>query len=576
LVVHSTVSHAPYLCGFDFFAGKTACGPKAFVVYAWLLIATAITFFFVVSLVPQYVDEKLETGIKEGILITPEAQAANNFAYRTWQSSFDAEATPTTMSIMMWNLTNAAEVLEGARPNLVEVGPYVYQEHSVKYNVTFVKSPSNGLNTVEFLEWKYYIFDRAATPAALAESDLITTQNTVFQIWRPMANAALVDSTFVRLWNDTNDIGDEMNDLKRMFTTRPVSELLWGYHDPRFGLPSLTADEQVAEPLFHEAGLTADGFFPGFLGPNSTKEEVLADAAGWRGFYTGDDSIASAFAWSKYNNASHVQSKSILGGGKYNPVWDSPEASMIIGTDGRHFTPFNWVTKDSELPVYVSDAHRSVMVTCTGERKVHGAVDTLEFTLSPRDMQNATVEPRNAAWHMYGPSGFFNLSSFNVAAMVLSKPHFLDVSPVVAEKLDGMHPDRGAHETVLLVEPVSGVVMSASKSLQMSVNTIGPLTVKKLAHKPVWFAALTEDLYIPSVWMNEAGGIAANKAREFADTVYPAQQLAARLRLGGLIAGTAAALLAVVFLTVAFHRANSKRTVDGAFPSINSGDYSSL
>ena len=41
------------------------------------------------------------------------------------------------------------------------------------------------------------------------------------------------------------------------------------------------------------------------------------------------------------------------------------------------------------------------------------------------------------------------------APVFISKPHFLDCSPIVLEAVDNLHPDRALHDSFLDVEPVS-------------------------------------------------------------------------------------------------------------------------
>mgnify|MGYP001137131677 CR=1 FL=1 len=567
-----------------FFSG---CAPKAFVVYGWLCCAAALLALFLGALLPSYIDHALTKGIKDGILITPAARDADSQAWRTFISSRDKDATKTYMRVHMLNLTNPEEVLAGAKPILNEVGPYVYVKESTSYNVTFMTDRQTGLNVVEYRDLTEYEFNRELTPAALSETDVITTQNTVFQIWRVVASNILVKDTFAKLWNDTNTIGDEMNDMNRMFTKRPVSELLFGYHDPRFALPtlSLSADASAADVAeaneavakLTDAGMNADAFFPGFMGPRETEKETLASTTNWMSFFVGDDVESMAFQYNLYNNATHIQKKGL--DGKYGPTWGTLEASRVLGTDGRNFRPFEAVTEESELPVFVSNAHRSVILTCSG-RTTYKGLDLLEFRLAAKALLNSTAEPPNAAWNQNGPSGMFDLSPFNIAPMVLTKPHFLDVSPAVAERVDGLAPDRDVHDTVLMVEPISGSVMKATKSLQMAVNTIGPLKVEGLKDKPTWFAAMPTEVYVPSVWMQEAGEIGDSQASDFADAVYGARKIRSAALPAGLAIGTIAALAASAFFTAAYSRATKLAAGSVAIPasinSDNNNDYSAF
>lgn len=41
------------------------------------------------------------------------------------------------MNFHVWNITNPAEWLAGAKPILVDIGPYCYRQSRVKLNATF-------------------------------------------------------------------------------------------------------------------------------------------------------------------------------------------------------------------------------------------------------------------------------------------------------------------------------------------------------------------------------------------------------------------------------------------------------
>lgn len=57
-----------------------------------------------------------------------------------------------------FNITNPDQVLQGAKPVLQEVGPYIYREHRRKLNMVF---SSNG-EEVSFVLYKYFVWDEEA------------------------------------------------------------------------------------------------------------------------------------------------------------------------------------------------------------------------------------------------------------------------------------------------------------------------------------------------------------------------------------------------------------------------------
>jgi len=65
---------------------------------------------------------------------------------------------------------NPQELVKGAKPVVVEVGPYTYNEYYYKFDITW----SDHGDTVSYNTYRYYVFNPEATGAGLSEEDLIT------------------------------------------------------------------------------------------------------------------------------------------------------------------------------------------------------------------------------------------------------------------------------------------------------------------------------------------------------------------------------------------------------------------
>lgn len=63
-----------------------------------------------------------------------------------------------------------ADALNGARPKLMQVGPYAYDEYYVKFDITW----TDDGDTVTYGTQKYYLFDAEETGAGLTENDQLT------------------------------------------------------------------------------------------------------------------------------------------------------------------------------------------------------------------------------------------------------------------------------------------------------------------------------------------------------------------------------------------------------------------
>ncbi|CAF5134685.1 unnamed protein product, partial [Rotaria magnacalcarata] len=89
--------------------------------------------------------------------------------YNIWRNS----PVPFYISIYVFDLANKADFLNGAKPNLIQHGPFVYKEQRTKEDVKFYP---NG--TISYRESRNYTFDRSKSMAD--ETLSITTINIVY------------------------------------------------------------------------------------------------------------------------------------------------------------------------------------------------------------------------------------------------------------------------------------------------------------------------------------------------------------------------------------------------------------
>ncbi len=54
-----------------------------------------------------------------------------------WADPTDPDAVALYYHVYVWNVTNPEAVLHGAKPELTEVGPYVYRDMQARFNVSF-------------------------------------------------------------------------------------------------------------------------------------------------------------------------------------------------------------------------------------------------------------------------------------------------------------------------------------------------------------------------------------------------------------------------------------------------------
>uniref|UniRef100_A0A672PZC5 Scavenger receptor class B, member 2c n=1 Tax=Sinocyclocheilus grahami TaxID=75366 RepID=A0A672PZC5_SINGR len=125
---------------------------------------------------------------------------------------------PVYMQFYFFNLTNPAEVLEGDKPFVLQIGPYTYREYRPKEEVKFM---DNGTR-VAAVNPKTYVFEPNMSRGS--EDDIVRTVDI------PVVTA-------MEKFKDTLLVSRIISDVMKakgigMFRTFRVGDLLWGYEDP--------------------------------------------------------------------------------------------------------------------------------------------------------------------------------------------------------------------------------------------------------------------------------------------------------------------------------------------------------
>ena len=127
---------------------------------------------------------------------------------------------PLTATVYFFNITNPGDVINGSKPKVVEVGPYVYQLDKMKINITRDINKSR----VFYNKWHNYTFIREQSVGN--ETDFIMTPN-------PLLFIKLMSSKISR---DHQMLGNHIgfidtNPYKGVFAKRSVEKILFGGYE---------------------------------------------------------------------------------------------------------------------------------------------------------------------------------------------------------------------------------------------------------------------------------------------------------------------------------------------------------
>uniref|UniRef100_A0A8C1DXS1 Uncharacterized protein n=1 Tax=Cyprinus carpio carpio TaxID=630221 RepID=A0A8C1DXS1_CYPCA len=323
-------------------------------------------------------------------------------------SVFQNPPPPVYMQFYFFNLTNPAEVLDGDKPFVLQVGPYTYREYRPKEEVKFL---DNGTR-VEAVSPKTYVFEPNMSRGS--EDDIIRTVNipavTVMEKTKDRWFESIVSALM-----KSKGIG--------VFGTFRVGDLLWGYEDPLLKLIQKFIKMDDHFGLFYKKNGTDDGDYIFFTGKQNYQDFARIDK--WNG--------NSSLNW-----------------------WSTEGCNRINGTDGASFHPV--ITKTEKLYIFSSDLCRSIYAQYESDVSVRG-VSGFRFVPPSEVFANLTINPDNAgfcvpAGNCLG-SGLLNVSTCKEGApIIMSSPHFYQADDKFVQDVFGMNPNKEEHETVIDVNPI--------------------------------------------------------------------------------------------------------------------------
>ncbi|XP_062618406.1 lysosome membrane protein 2-like isoform X1 [Saccostrea cucullata] len=392
-----------------------------------------------------------------------------NLLYNTWRDL----PIPIYMQFYMFDLTNPEEVKRGAKPDVVERGPYTYIEKRIKYDVIH---NSNG--TVTYKQNRTFHF--APEMSVGPESDRFISPNPVF--WSLITALKWEEPVISKIISYVTALTEE-----DVFMNRTVKELLWGYQD---------------RALHIAKGLAPDWFYTDiagyFINKNATNDGVYT-------IFTGENDITKLGHIDQYN------------GSRYLTCWSSKWANMINGTDATINPPF--AKKSRVSYAFASDICRSIEGIYAEEVTDSHGFTLWRYTAPDSYVANATVNPDNKGFCTPNclDKGLINVSNcqtidFFHIPVAISLPHFYLGAEKYQKAVIGMRPNKEEHQTIIDAEPNIGWVLRAAKRIQIN-----------LYMQPIEGFDTTSGItpvFLPVLWLNESAVIDEKNAKMLQNMLF--------------------------------------------------------
>ncbi|TGZ60718.1 hypothetical protein CRM22_008371 [Opisthorchis felineus] len=405
---------------------------------------------------------------------------------------------PIYLQFYFFNLTNPADFRLGAKPIVKQCGPYTYHERRFKRQIEINETAS----TISYSEEKQYFFVRAMSVGP--ESDVISSINLVYltiayQVsWLPKVFISILEMA-EELFSD------------ELITRRNVSDWLWGYEDP-----FLSYIKQ-----FLPLNISVIGLY-------SNKNNTLD------GPYVIDSGVSDR---TKLGHILKYQGHSSMS------CWTTSLANRINGSDGSLFHSF--LGQDEDIFVFAADICRSLEFSPREWSEIHGIRTRKYLPLedlfdSPKlNQKNRGFCPR---WPTCFETGVLDMSSCQPGVPIaMSMPHFVHANRTYQDGVIGLHPSA-EFNTTFHIEPRTGLVLSATKKLQVNANITNNPKFRSLA--------TVSSVLLPIMFVNESVTVDSGHAKWLRQSIDVIPLVA----LVGTSLLLATAFMVILILTLVFMR----------------------
>lgn len=355
-------------------------------------------------------------------------------AYEKWKKT----PIPVTFKVYIFNITNPEEVMrDGEMANVNEIGPYVFHQLRSKDVLSW---DLDGM-TVTYNDLKQYHFKPELS--ANLTNDIYTVNlplQGIIMFVKKLAYFAkgMVHSLLESLFEKYNET---------LFVHKSARELLFdGYK-----VDLLEDLLELAKPFTEVPEILPNNTFGFLYGKNNSGDGVFA-------VHTGEDDISKYSQIHQWNNMSKI------------PFWQDTYCNMMNGTDGSQFPPP--VSRKDVLYVYTPELCRSVFLEYEKDVVVRG-IPAYRFVTPERLFASPLTNPDNMCYctedRFCSLSGILDVSPCrNGLKLAVTGPHFYLSHKFVSDRVTGLNPSREKHETYVDIEPTTGIVLRASRKLQMN------------------------------------------------------------------------------------------------------------
>ncbi|XP_047989677.1 sensory neuron membrane protein 2-like [Leguminivora glycinivorella] len=362
---------------------------------------------------------------------------------------------PLTFKVYVFNVTNAEEISSGAKPELEEIGPYVYQQYRERLNLSYGEN-----DTVEYMLKKTFVFDQKAT-GSLSEDDEVTVIN--FTYGKALLQVQELMPGLVGMINGA---------LEEMFTNLTDPFL-------RVKVKDLFFDGIHLNCVGENSAL---GLVCGKL--KSEKPPTMRPSEDGNGFYFSMFSHMNLTQTGPYQMIRGTKDLQELGhivsykGKKQMNKWKDPYCNQLNGSDASVFPPVEGAPPQ-RLYTFEPEVCRSLYANLVGPdtlfdmKAIYYEIGEDALAAKTANRDNKCFCRKNWSANHDGCllMGVLNLEPCQNAPALATLPHFYLASEELLEYFaGGVNPDKEKHNTYVYLDPITGVVLKGVRRLQFNIE----------------------------------------------------------------------------------------------------------
>ncbi|KHN88685.1 Lysosome membrane protein 2 [Toxocara canis] len=413
---------------------KTNCDESAlWRIAKWLLLTLGISLFCMglctVFIFPVAVESQIRknANLREGTEM-----------YEKWLNPPYKSKT----EIYVYSVKNPDEILNGSKPEVRTIGPYVYSQKMGKE--VFAK----GNGTIKYASFELYTFNANKSCAECSLQHKVWIPNIVFQKFVEAASNPSMRAAQAALTSQTPFLEVSVGDM-----------LFKGYKDPFLdkvcSIPFMSFICEAVLDLPDKIAFLADS--------NNTKADMLKVSTGEE---DGGETLGQIETWN---------------GEKYVPDswWSDEFSTKVNGTDGSLYKPF--IDKSDKLYIFVPGLCRSIYFIFDRDveyKGVHGYRFIVPSNLFDWSRPENEAFCYNSGKEFFKkdedclPKGLIDISRCRRGEppIIVSLPNFLFADNIVKDSVVGLNESSPEHDSIAVtLEPRTGVVLLVEKRYQINI-----------------------------------------------------------------------------------------------------------